>query len=531
MTMEKAKMRMWFAACAAVCLIASGRAEEDRWVFLPCSFWGKGTNVHSLAYCTNVAARAKKAGYNGALLSCHLDLSYKWPPNLTRKVKAAKEFCDAIGLEVIPMSWDIGYGGDCDGNWFESCPINDLSYERRGDKAVFTPASVEIRGGPTENFSAEAAPGAKMPMRLARKFTLQEGVRYVLTMRARSIGVPEKDRMYMIGFLPGRKTSAYSGGPKYANDGEWHDAVFPLEGKSDKEVTFVFGHWGNTGRLEVASFEIRERGICGATRREGIPFTVKDAKSGFIYKEGRDYADVPPINVRHEGDPSGPYLVLDIPKGSRIPDGGKLLVSAEIPYKFRSRRRDQYSACMSIPELYERMEKGARAVNELLRPKKWFFCFDELRSANACALCRSRNLDMAHLIGDCLTRQREIVRRISPSIVCYVWGDMLDPNHNANEGYAHTHGSYEGIAQCIPKDLVICPWWAKKATQMTDYWAANGFRCLAGAYYDEKPEKDNAGVWRAEMRKHPGMFTGWMYATWIYDFSKLEWFMQEMLKK
>ena len=104
---------------------------------------------------------------------------------------------------------------------------------------------------------------------------------------------------------------------------------------------------------------------------------------------------------------------------------------------------------------------------------------------------------------------------------------MLDPNHNANEGYAHTLGIYEGIAKCIPQDLVICPWWGKKADVQTAYWAANGFRCLAGAYYDDKTHK-NAHAWRKEMETHPGLFTGWMYATWRNDYSEMENFLREV---
>ena len=524
------RMRRFCAGIAVVCftVAAVGGGLPDRWVFMLCNFWGKGTDVHSFAHFTNVVARAHSAGYNGVLLSCHLDLAFQWPPYLTGQVKKAKAFCDGLGMEVIPLLWDVGYGGDCPGNWFESRPVGDLPYVRRGCKAVFEPAPVEIRGGATENIVLESVPGVKMPMRPLRRFTLRKGVRYVISARVRSTGVPEKDKFQFIGFIPSRpKKSAYYGAPKHAADGAWHDLVFPLEARSDEEVTLVFGHWGNEGKLEIEKFEVRARGICGATRRAGIPFVVKDAMDGRVYEEGKDYAEVPPIAVRGEGAALGPYLELEIPKGSRIPDGRRLFVSAEIPNMFRSGSRDQYAACMSNPDYYARMEKSAGAVQELLKPQKWFLCLDELRSANTCAACRARGLDMAHLIGDCLTRQREIVRKVSPSAICYVWGDMLDPNHNANEGYAHTIGRYEGIAQCIPQDLVICPWLSKKAALQADYWTANGFRMLAGAYYDDKSHTNIRG-WRAAMLNHPSQFTGWMYASWKHDFSELENAFREM---
>ena len=521
-------VRSVFVAMAGLAALACG-AVENRWVFLPCHFWGKGTNVHSLAYFTNIAAKAKSIGYNGLLVSSHYDLSHTWPEHLIRQTGKAKEFCDSIGIEIIPMLWDVGYGGDCPGNWFESRTIENLPYARKGDKAVFDPAPVEVRGGATSNLVFVGEKDKMMPMRPCRRFTLKKGVRYIITARVRSCDVPQEDKFQFIGFIPSRKKkSSYYNAPKnYVHNGQWQDLVFPIEAKTDEEVTLVFGHWGRVGRLEIANFEVRERGICGATRRKGIPFLVKDAKTGRVYKEGVDYSAVPPISTRGEGPAEGPYLELSIPKGSRIRNGARLLVTADTPNMFHTGGHSQYAACMSNPDYYERMEKSAAAVQKMLKPRKWFLCFDELRSANTCAACRARKLDMAHLIGDCLTRQREIVHKVSPGAVCHVWGDMLDPNHNANEGYAHTSGSYEGIANCIPKDLVICPWWGKKAGIQAKYWADKGFRMIAGAYYDDKTHA-NARAWRDAIDKHSKMFAGWMYATWKYDFSEMEEFFRVM---
>ena len=55
----------------------------------------------------------------------------------------------------------------------------------------------------------------------------------------------------------------------------------------------------------------------------------------------------------------------------------------------------------------------------------------------------------------------------------------------------------------------------------------DGFRCLAGAYYDDKTHK-NAHAWRKEMETHPGLFTGWLYATWRNDYSEMENFRREV---
>ena len=130
---------------------------------------------------------------------------------------------------------------------------------------------------------------------------------------------------------------------------------------------------------------------------------------------------------------------------------------------------------------------------------------------------------MAHLIGDCLARQREIVRKVSPDAVCYVWGDMLDPNHNARDGYANTHGSYAGIARCIPQDLVIVPWWGEKAAQQVEYWHGNGFKVCPGAYYDHGGQVNEKG-WLEAVKPYPQSVTGFVFCTWRMDFGELESF-------
>ena len=502
---------------------------EDRWVFLPCNFWKRGVdNPNSLEHFTNIAARAKASGYNAVVMSAHLDLAYRWPVHLSNQVTRAKAFCDGIGIDIVPMMWDVGYAGNCPGNWMESRTIEDLPYVRRGGRAVFDGEQVEIRGGPVDRIEAAGSKKRSMAMRIGRRFTLRKGVRYVITARVKSTGVPADDKFQFIGFIPSRPgKSAYYHCEKLPSDGEWHDVVYPLEARTDEEIAMMFGHWGPVGRLEIENFRVTARGVCGATRRERIPFIVKDAATGRVYEEGRDYAEVPPIAIRGEGDPMGPYLELTIPEGSSMPADARLLVTCDIPNMFGTPHGEQYAACMSNPDWYRRAEQGAAAVQQLLHPRKWFLCFDELRSANTCAACRSRKLDMAHLIGDCLQRQREIVRKVNPEAKCYVWGDMLDPNHNAHEGYAHTVGSYTNIAQCIPKDLVICPWWGKKAAVQADYWVASGFRMTAGAYYDDKTFKCSRS-WLEAAAKHPGAFKGFMFCTWRNDFSELENFAKLM---
>ena len=121
---------------------------------------------------------------------------------LTNRVVQAKSFCDSLGMDLVPMTWDVGYGGDCPPNWFESRTVADLPYVRNGNRAISDPLSVTVEGGPTANMSFSGDDGRQMPMRPTRRFRLRKGVRYVLTVRAKSTDVPESDLFQFIGFIP-----------------------------------------------------------------------------------------------------------------------------------------------------------------------------------------------------------------------------------------------------------------------------------------------------------------------------------------
>ena len=59
-----------------------------------------------------------------------------------------------------------------------------------------------------------------------------------------------------------------------------------------------------------------------------------------------------------------------------------------------------------------------------------------------CESCRDKG--MAQVLGACITRQTEILRRRLPGAQIYVWSDMLDPSHNARGQYYLVNGDYTG---------------------------------------------------------------------------------------
>ena len=93
---------------------------------------------------------------------------------------------------------------------------------------------------------------------------------------------------------------------------------------------------------------------------------------------------------------------------------------------------------MAEPKLYEIFDHEAALLAEHVRPQRVMLNMDEIRMGGTCAACRDRN--MGELLGSCITRQVEILRRHMPGVQVYIWSDMLDPNHNAHGDYYLVRG-------------------------------------------------------------------------------------------
>jgi hypothetical protein len=182
---------------------------------------------------------------------------------------------------------------------------------------------------------------------------------------------------------------------------------------------------------------------------------------------------------------------------------------------------------MSEPELYELFGKSAAAIEAAIHPRKWFLPLDEIRAGGTCAACRARNTDMAHIFGDCVTKQREIIRRVSPKATVYMWGDQLDPRMNARDGMYMCRGSFAGSVDLVPKDIVVMHWGGKLEESLR-FFREKGFRTARSRSIDGRWANGTPAVVTDDYRiacEDPGC-QGFMYTTWRGDYSqeKLEAF-------
>jgi hypothetical protein len=151
-------------------------------------------------------------------------------------------------------------------------------------------------------------------------------------------------------------------------------------------------------------------------------------------------------------------------------------------------------------------------IEKYLAPKKYFLSMDEVRVGGFCEACQRRHLSMAQILGDCVTRQYKMIRAANPQAEVYVWSDMFDPNHNAQDKYYLIDGSFHGTWEHIPKDLVIACWYYEKRDLSLPFFSKLGYQTLAGAYYDADDLANPKG-WLESLDRTRGA-AGIMYTTW-----------------
>ena len=296
---------------------------------------------------------------------------------------------------------------------------------------------------------------------------------------------------------------------------DWRQFTIGFNSLGFEQVRIYAGVWGGRdGRFWLDDLRIEEVALVNVLRRPGTPLLVRDAQSDTKYEEGRDFATVTDPQLDFRFDHDGPPIRL-LPGGC-LRDGQKLQVSF---FHGIAIHDGQVTVCMSEPKLYEIWQRQTELIERHLAPRRWLLSMDEIRAGGSCEACRSRQLSMAEILGDCLTRQYQMIRRANPKAEVFVWSDMLDPNHNARDNYYLVEGDYTGSWKYVPKDMRIVCWYFEKRRESLAHFSGLGFQTLAGAYYDGDT-LDNPKGWLESLDKTPGA-VGIMYTTWQNKYALL----------
>lgn len=523
----------------------SARAAElypDRWVYVSRSL----TKDQDLEDLRDIVSVASAHGLNGMLWAGGADSLSRWDAQRLERLEQMKRICAEANIEIIPLGFSVGYGGGVLGfnpNLAAGLFVDKALFEVAGGRAQVVPdPPLTLENAGFEQFKDNTLVGFRFhdkpgQISFADREVFHSGaaslrfqdfggpdnpygharVMTTVTVRPRrhysvSVWIKTQDLQPTSAFalqVYNEKGNIGSLRPALQPTQDWTQLRYVFNSLGSEELRIYVGLWGGeNGKLWIDDLSLEEVGLRCVLRRPGTPLTVVSENGQTAYEEGKDFAEVVDPKLRdfrgnHEDPP------LTILPGSRIKDGDRLRVSY---YHGQAINESQVSVCMSEPELYEIWRREVRLIHERLRPQKYFLSMDEIREGGSCAACKARNMSMAEILGDCITRECSLIHEVNPDAKIYIWSDMLDPNHNAHDNYYLVEGDFTGSWLHVPKDLVIACWYYAKRNESLKFFSDLGFETLAAAYYDGHT-LDNPRGWLEALSQTPRA-RGIMYTTW-----------------
>lgn len=299
-------------------------------------------------------------------------------------------------------------------------------------------------------------------------------------------------------------------------DWKQYDIVF----NSMDETTgrLYIGFWGGReGKIWWDDLKIDEIGLVNVLRRPGCPLTVT-GEGGSAYEEGRDFQKVVDPNFHPWIAYRGAEPPIKLTANTRIKDGERLRVSYYHPIIIYE---DRLTFCVSEPKVFDDWREDVKRAEELLHPAGFFMSHDEMRCMNQCALCRSKHMTAGELLAWNARKAAAIIREVRPDASIWVWNDMFDPMHNAQEHFYAVNGSLAGSWKGLDKDVGIVNWHGGLMGKNCKFFADLGLKQILSGYYDGDEDGSRIRQWIEKTRDVPGV-VGAMYTTWEDKYDAME---------
>lgn len=507
--------------------------------------WIFGWNLNQdgdVAEISRVLETAGKHKLNGAVVSFGLDTLCKKPPEFFRRLDQVKQACDRNGLELIPSIFSVGYGGSAlahDRNLAEGVGVRNALFLVRGNEARLVPEDpAPLANGGFEDFTGnklnafnfhdqpgvvsvvdtQTRHGGNASLRLEnfatdphgrarvmQEIRLRPHRSYRLSLWVKTEGLQPSNAFRIMALAGDRELAPRTF--RLPETTDWRKITMIFNSMAHESVKLYTGVWsGKAGKVWLDDLTVEEVGPLNVLHRPGTPVAVRSEDESVLYTEGKDYAPLvdPDYHVSRVDRNAPPLKLLP---GSRIRDGQRLRVSW---YHSMVVYDSQITLCMAEPALYEIYDHEAKLLAEHLRPKRILLNMDEVRMGGTCQACAGRN--MGELLGECITKQAQIVRKHMPGATIYVWSDMLDPNHNAHGNYYLVEGDFTGSWNHVPKDLIAAVWGGSPREKSLRFLSEQGFATLVACYYDADDLRDVKN-WLTLARQTPNV-RGFMYTPW-----------------
>lgn len=500
---------------------------------------------------SSVVKSAASAGFNGMVFSSpgleRLGLEFS---NYAERLKEVARVCNENNLEIIPMVFSLNSDDSTvfiDKNLAEGLPVKEAPFIVWNGDAVLVPdQSVHFPNGGFEDYVGDQIKlyqlqDIAVQVVFADKVVYKEGkasVRFekheqdagtkgyvaqevrVKPYRSYKITfwVKTEDLMPATSFLPqvhGKDSRILMElNPSLQPSSNWQKMTFGFNSCDNTTVKVYLGlsNW-MSGKLWIDDVNVEEVAPLNVLSRPGTPVVVRNKKTGTTYEEAYDFAPIVDGKMNFRFDHEEPLIKI-VPNSS-IKDDDRLLVSF---YQGIALHESQVVYCMSEPKMYDIWRQQAHAIHEAIAPQKYFLNVTQVRAGGSCETCKQRGISVAQILGDCITRQVNIIRERNPNAEIFIWSDMLDDNQNAHDNYYLVDGDLTGSWDYVPKDLVLVCWDYKLRNESMQHFSSLGFKTLASIHSDKGA--DEVRDWLQVMKKTSGS-SGAMYTSFENDYTKL----------
>lgn len=528
---HRAALLVALLACVGFFSSPASAARLQRWLYYSVNLW-VDTEVAAM---DSVLARAAQAGYTHVLVAdskfARLD---EMDAHYFSNVAHVKNTAAALGLEIVPALFPIGYSNDLlshDPSLIEALPVeNSLLVVSNGLARVQPDPPVAFRGGDfsdlslwdwkddtvvADNGTARVSDPLGANARIVQELTVSPFRQYHISVHIKTqdfAGTPEV------------KVLAPSGELNYNRLGvlpsqDWQTYHVVFNSLTNRQVTVYLGCWdGTTGTLWWDEAKIEELAFLNLVRRPGAPLTVQ-REGGPLLVEGVDYPafkdplmGVNPRKGHYDDYHPLPLLQVNAADGTRL---RACWYHAVTVYNGRA------MICPSEPATLELLGDQAQRMHAAWGAKGYMMCHDEIRVLNWCAACQQRNLDAGAILASNVQACIQILRQVNPGGNIYVWSDMFDPNHNAHDNYYLVRGNLTNSWLGLDPDVIIVPWDFEQRAASLEFFAGRGHRQVIAGYYDSTP--DQIGQWLDTAQAIPGIL-GVIYTTWQSRYGDLEAF-------
>ena len=506
---------------------------QKRWLF----FWRDMSDPKQVDRTIALFPRAQAAGYNAVVVGANVA-----PSRAAEFRQAAKQH----GLGVVAMVM----GGGRDPNDVEGLHVQDALFVAQAGRANFqadNPTQVvnadfeDVNGnhfhgwqfqddeGVTTFADHDVTHSGKTSLRMEnigkndaqhcrimQQIKLQPRRQYRVSVWVKTEGLagptPEvkvltSDSQYGIGYQTFHTDATQ----------DWTHYDLGFNSLDNTAANLYLGSWyGKNGKIWWDDLRIEEIGLVNVLRRPGCPVTVK-GEDGTAYDEEQDYAKIVdpllhPWQAYHDPPP------IHLTANSRIKDGQRLRVSYYHPTIVYE---DRVTYCLSEPRIFQDWREEVETANKLYHPDAFFMEHDELRVINQCALCQSRHMTPGELLAWNVHKAAGIIRDVRPDAAIWVWNDMFDPYHNAQDHFYLVNGSLKGSWKGLDKGIGIVNWNGGGMAKDCRFFADLGLRQILSGYYDGDDDGSGIVKWIDSAKGIPGI-VGAMYTTWGDNYGPMD---------